>query len=53
MGAMVAARHNPHLSAFRNRLVEAGKPKRVALVAVARKLLAILRDRTPWREIPA
>lgn len=53
MGAMVAARHNPDLKAFRNRLVAAGKPKLVALVATARKLLtllnAILRDQQPWR----
>ena len=54
MGAMVAARHNPQLAAFRNRLVEAGKPKLVALIAVARKLItilnAILRDKQPWRD---
>jgi transposase len=54
MGAMVAARHNPHLAAFRNRLVAAGKPKLVAIIAVARKLItilnAILRDKQPWRE---
>jgi transposase len=54
MGAMVAARHNPQLAAFRNRLVEAGKPKLVALIAVARKLVtilnAILRDKQPWRD---
>ena len=53
LGAMVAARHNPQLKAFRDRLVAAGKPKLVALVATARKLLtilnAILRDRTPWQ----
>jgi transposase len=53
LGAMVAARHNPALRDFRQRLLEAGKPKLVALVAVARKLLtilnAILRDRQPWR----
>jgi transposase len=53
MGAMVAARHNPDLKAFRDRLVAAGKPELVALVATARKLLtilnAILRDQQPWR----
>lgn len=52
MGALVAARHNPALKAFRDKLIEAGKPKLVAIVAVARKLLtilnAILRDRAPW-----
>jgi transposase len=54
LGAMVAARHNPTLKAFRDKLVAAGKPKLVALIAVARKLLtilnAILRDKKPWRE---
>jgi len=54
MGAMVAARHNPVLKAFRDKLVAAGKPKLVALVATARKLLtmlnAMLRDRKPWQE---
>jgi len=53
MGAMVAARYNPVLKAFYERLVAAGKPKKVALVAVARKLLiilnAIVRDGTPWK----
>jgi transposase len=52
-GAMVAARFNPQLKAFRTRLVQAGKPKLVALVATARKLLtilnAIIRDNQPWR----
>lgn len=50
--ALVASRYNPPLKAFRDRLVAAGKPKMVALIAVARKLLtilnAILRDQTPW-----
>lgn len=53
MGALVAARFNPTLKAFRDRLVAAGKPKLVATVATARKLLtilnAILRDQKPWR----
>ncbi|HWE77344.1 MAG TPA: transposase, partial [Pseudolabrys sp.] len=53
MGAMVAARFNPTLKLFRDKLVAAGKPKLVAIVAVARKLLtilnAILRDKSPWQ----
>jgi transposase len=53
MGAMVAKRHNPVLKVFFDRLVVAGKPKMVALIAVARKLLtmlnAILRDHKPWQ----
>ena len=50
---MVAARHNPTLKRFRDKLVAAGKNKLAAIVAVARKLLtilnAILRDKTPWQ----
>jgi transposase len=46
-------RHNPVLRAFHQRLRAAGKPKLVALIAVARKLLtilnAILRDKTKWQ----
>jgi transposase len=53
MGALVAARHNPSLNAFYKRLLAAGKPKMVALIAVTRKLLtilnAILRDHRPWQ----
>jgi transposase len=53
MGAMVAKKHNPTLKTFFDRLVAAGKPKMVALIAVARKLLtilnAILRDNRPWQ----
>jgi transposase len=53
MGAMVAKKHNPVLKAFFDRLVAAGKPKMVALIAVARKLLtilnAIVRDNQPWQ----
>jgi len=53
MGALVAARHNPALRAFHQRLIAAGKPKMVAVIAVARKLLtilnAIVRDRRPWQ----
>jgi transposase len=53
MGAITAARHNPVLQTFHQRLIDAGKPKLVALVAVARKLLtilnAIVRTGSPWR----
>jgi transposase len=53
MGALVAARFNPALKAFRDRLVADGKPKMVAIIATARKLLtilnAIIRDKTPWQ----
>lgn len=53
MGAITAARHNTILKAFHQRLIDAGKPKLVALVAVARKLLtilnAIIRSRQAWK----
>jgi transposase len=53
MGALVAARRNPAIREFYERLLAAGKPKKVALVACMRKLLAILnavlKHRTPWR----
>lgn len=53
MAALSAARFNPLLKAFHQRLIAAGKPKMVALIAVARKLLillnAILRDQKPWQ----
>ena len=53
MAAMVGARHNPILKTFRDKLVAAGKPKLLALIAVARKLLtilnAIVRDHQPWQ----
>jgi transposase len=41
MSAMVASRHNPLIREFYERLVKAGKPKKVALVACMRKLLVI------------
>lgn len=42
MAALVAVRHNPVIKTFYHRLVTAGKPKKVALVACMRKLLTIL-----------
>ena len=52
MAAMSARRHNPVIRAFYERLTEAGKPGKVALVACIRKLLtivnAMLRDGTSW-----
>ncbi|MCA1718695.1 MAG: IS110 family transposase [Actinobacteria bacterium] len=53
MGALVATRFNPAIKEFYQRLLDAGKPKKVALVACMRKLLSILnalmRDRAIWR----
>ncbi len=42
MGALVASRRNPALREFYQRLLDAGKPKKVALTACMRKLLIIL-----------
>ena len=53
MAAVVASRWNPVLRPFYQRLRAAGKPAKVALIAVARKLLtilnAMLRDQCPWQ----
>lgn len=53
MSAIVAARFNPIIRAFYQRLQQAGKAKKVALTACMRKLLtilnAMLKHRTPWR----
>jgi transposase len=53
MNATVAARHNPVIRAFYQRLVAAGKPHKVAITACMHKLLtmlnAIARDRKPWQ----
>jgi transposase len=53
MAALVASRRNPVLRAFYERLRAAGKPAKVALVAVMRKLLttanAMIKHQTPWR----
>ena len=52
MAAIVAMRHNEVIRVFYERLVQAGKPKKVAIVACMRKLLtilnAMLRDQAIW-----
>jgi transposase len=57
MAVQSAVRHNPALKVVYERLVAAGKAKKVALVACMRKLLGILnavvRDRTPWKDMTA
>lgn len=54
MAALVATRHNPVIKRFYERLVVAGKAKKVALVACMRKLLTILnamvKSGKPWDE---
>ena len=55
MGALVAARHNPILRTFYKRLLAAGKPKKVAIIACMRKLLTILNTmaatNNPWNPL--
>ena len=52
MGALAASRHNPAIRDFYQRLLAAGKPKKVALAASMRKLLVILngmlKHGSPW-----
>jgi len=53
MAAVSAMRCNPVIRAFYRRLINAGKPTKVALTACMRKLLiilnAIVRTQTPWQ----
>jgi|LakMenEpi05May12_1017382.scaffolds.fasta_scaffold06438_1 transposase len=42
MGALTASRHNPRFQSFYTKLIEAGKPPKVALVAVMRKMIVTL-----------
>ena len=55
MAALSAARHNPVLKEFADRLRKQGKPGKVVLVACMRKLLVILnamvKQNTPWKMI--
>jgi len=57
MAALVGTRHNPLLKAKYAHLLAAGKPKKLALIAVARKLLTILnamvKTNQPWAERPS
>jgi len=54
MAVLSAKRFNPHIKAFYERLIAAGKPPKVALTACMHKLLAIinavLRSGKPYRE---
>jgi len=53
MGTLVATRDNPRIKAFYERLLAAGKVKKVALTACIHKFLtilnALLKQRTPWQ----
>ena len=52
MAAVTASQHNRVLAPFYDRLIKAGKPPKVALVAVMRRLVvyanAVLRSGQPW-----
>ena len=52
LAAMTGIRFNPVLQSYYAHLVAAGKPRKVALIACAHKLLVILnaiaRDQQPW-----
>lgn len=52
LAALTASRFNPVMAKTYERLLQTGKPRKLALVAIARKLLvalnAIARDRTAW-----
>lgn len=54
MAALSASRHNPVIRSFYERLIQAGKVAKVALVACMRKMLTILnamiRDGQPWSQ---
>ncbi|MEQ8651906.1 MAG: IS110 family transposase [Rhodospirillaceae bacterium] len=56
MPALVAVRYNPYLKTFYERLVKAGKPKKLALAAAMRKLIilanALLREQRKWQTTP-
>ncbi len=56
MAALSAAKHNPFIRSFYERLLAKGKLKKVALTACMRKLLVILnamiRDMKPWQPQP-
>lgn len=53
MAALIASRFNARMKCVYQRLLDAGKPKKLALIAVARKLLitlnAIIRDQRPFQ----
>ena len=55
MSALVASRFNHVIRDFYQRLLAAGKPKKLALTACMRKLLillnSMLKHRSPWRDL--
>lgn len=55
MAALTAKRHNPVLASFADRLEKKGKPKKVVIVAVMRKLIVLLnamvRENLEWSQL--
>jgi len=53
MSTLSATRHNPVIREFYKRLIDSGKPFKVALIACMNKMLshlnAMLRNNTPWQ----
>lgn len=56
LAAFTASRYGPELNAMRTCMAEAGKPTKVALIAIARKLLtrlnAMLKTRSEYQKTP-
>jgi transposase len=52
MAAVASIRHNPAIKDFYDKLIDAGKPPKLALTACMRKILTILnammKNRTYW-----
>jgi transposase len=57
LAALTAARYNPALHTFYSHLINNGKPKKLALIAVARKLLVLantlIADNRVWSPQPS
>lgn len=57
LAALTASRFDPVFRAFKERLIAAGKSRKLVIVACARKLLTVLnaktKARTPYRDAPA
>ena len=57
MAALVSTRHNPTFKVTYQALVERGKPKKIALVAVMRKMLitlnTMIKKQEMWKENPS
>lgn len=55
IASLSAARYHPQMRLLYQKMIAAGKPKMVAIIAIARRLLillnAILRDQKPWQNV--